>query len=246
MALQMNSRFLSVVVHDLRTPLNAITLTMRLVEQSVAVGNSAELQDDLRVLNENVRQIERMLAQLSEHCRLSDDAIVLRKVAFDPRRMMRDIVEDDALEAAHGSAPELVVRSGCPEMVELDPAWALAAARHAVENALAAAEGGPVKVTLGGQADRLVIEVTVGHAPPPSVHSTRLRSDQSERLMGGPHERRGLELALAARVSELFGGTARLEVAPSRSSTIVLDWPTSLESPAHSSVGGARHGTGVV
>jgi len=244
MALQIDSRFLSLVVHDLRTPLNAMTLTMRLVEQSVPGGN-AELDDDLRVLNENVRQIERMLAQLSEHCRLSDDAIVLRREEFDPRRMVGELLEDDVLASAPGGAPGLVVRPGCPAVVELDPAWARTATRHALENALAAAEGGLVQVTLGGQADRLVIEVTVDRAPPPSVHSARLRGDHSERLLGGPHERRGLELALAARVSELFGGTARLEVAPSRSSTIVLDWPTRLESSARSSVSGVVHGSAI-
>jgi hypothetical protein len=41
-------------------------------------------------------------------------------------------------------------------------------------------------------------------------------------------ERRGLDLAIAARVSEMFGGTARLDAVEDRGTTVVLDWPTRL------------------
>ena len=41
-------------------------------------------------------------------------------------------------------------------------------------------------------------------------------------------ERRGLDLAIAARVTELFGGTARLEVEPGQRSALILEWPERL------------------
>jgi hypothetical protein len=34
-----------------------------------------------------------------------------------------------------------------------------------------------------------------------------------------------MDLAIAAKVSELFGGSARLDVVEGQGSTIVLDWP---------------------
>jgi hypothetical protein len=37
-----------------------------------------------------------------------------------------------------------------------------------------------------------------------------------------------MDLAIAAKVSELFGGTARLVAEPGQRSTIVLDWPSRL------------------
>jgi len=46
--------------------------------------------------------------------------------------------------------------------------------------------------------------------------------------MGIEPDRLGLDLAIVARVTELFGGTARLEVEDGRGSTIVLDWPTQI------------------
>jgi signal transduction histidine kinase len=227
MPLPIDIRFLSLVVHDLRTPLNAITLTLRLVDQEVPKGN-AELDSDLRMLRDNIAQIERMLEHLSERCRLVDDHRTLRTEFFDPRRMLAELLEDESLGWGDQCTRQLSVLPGCPEAVELDPAWARVAARHALENALAAAEGGPVRVTAGGDPDRLVISVHVDRAPPASVHATSLRSDLVERLSPTPQERRALDLALAARVTELFGGDARLDLELGERSTIVLEWPTRL------------------
>jgi hypothetical protein len=55
-----------------------------------------------------------------------------------------------------------------------------------------------------------------------------LRPDAFERICGVAAERRGLDLAIAARVSELFGGTARLDAVEHRDTTVILDWPTRL------------------
>jgi hypothetical protein len=49
-----------------------------------------------------------------------------------------------------------------------------------------------------------------------------------ERLCGFAAERRGMDLAIAAKVSELFGGSARLELTASRGTVVVLDWPERL------------------
>lgn len=37
-----------------------------------------------------------------------------------------------------------------------------------------------------------------------------------------------MDLAIVARISELFGGAARLDVDENRGTTIILDWPTRL------------------
>jgi signal transduction histidine kinase len=62
-------RFLALTVHDLRTPLNVIGLTIRAIHQSVPT-KSVELEEDLTFLQDNARQIEKMLAQLGDFCRL--------------------------------------------------------------------------------------------------------------------------------------------------------------------------------
>jgi len=79
-----------------------------------------------------------------------------------------------------------------------------------------------------GGPDRLITEVRIDHPPPPSVKSLALAPDTFERICGTAGERRGLDLAIAARVSEMFGGTARLDAVEDRGTTVVLDWPTRL------------------
>ena len=49
-----------------------------------------------------------------------------------------------------------------------------------------------------------------------------LRQGYLESFLGGVGRS---DLAIAARVSEMFGGAARLVVDAARGSTIVLDWP---------------------
>jgi signal transduction histidine kinase len=229
MGIQLNSKFLSLVVHDLRTPLNVIGLTLRLIDQAVPKDDT-DVAEDLTVLHENVAQIERMLVYLTDYCRLLDDSVGLRREVFDARRMLAEVAEERHLHEpkTQDSVVQIDVKPGCPGEVELDPFWARLAARYAISNALAAADGGPVHVAVGGSAERLVIECGVDRPAPASVRPARLRSDSYERLFGTVHERRGLDLAIVARVSELFGGTTRLDVFDGQGTSVVLDWPTKL------------------
>jgi signal transduction histidine kinase len=229
MSIELNSKFLSLVVHDLRTPLNVIGLTLRLIDQAIPKGDP-DLEEDLSVLQENVGQIERMLAYLTDYCRLLEDSVTLRREQFDPKRMLAELVEERQLRvpAAKGVV-QLEIGPECPSVVELDPSWSRLAVRHAISNASAAADGSPVQVTASGSPDRLVIECRVNRPSPSSVHSGALRPETYERLFGTIHERRGLDLAIAARVTELFGGSARLDVFEGRGTSVVLDWPTRLE-----------------
>jgi hypothetical protein len=106
------------------------------------------------------------------------------------------------------------------------------ALQYALNNAVGSANGQPVQVRLGGDPGRCLIEFSVERPPKSSVRSVVLRPDSYERLMGTAEDRRGLDLAIVARVTELFGGSARLDVAEGRGTTIVLDWPTRLAGAA--------------
>jgi signal transduction histidine kinase len=221
-------RFLALIVHDLRTPLNVIGLTIRAISHTVP-QRSAELDEDLTFLQDNALQIEKMLAQLADYCRLIERETDLSSVEFDPRRYLSDFLEDRRARPAGDSPPiRLELSDDGPVEVALDPTRVRLALLHALANAVNAAGEAPVRLRSGGGSDRWVIELIVDKPPPPSVASITLRPDLFERLSGSPAERRGLDLAIAARVSEMFGGSARLVVEPDRRSTVVLDWPRRL------------------
>lgn len=227
MATSMTPRFLSLVVHDLRTPLNVIGLTLGMLEP---LGRKQpEYEEDLRIIRENLHQMERMLAHLSDYCRLGEGPTPLSPAPFDPRRLLADLLDDQAMRGPAGRPPaRLEVREGCPDHVELDQARASQALTHALTNATNAADGRPVRVVLDGDPDRLVVRIAVDRPPPASVKSLALRPDGFERLHGTAADRFGLELALAAQVTEAFGGTARLDVDQGEGTTLVFEWPARL------------------
>ena len=228
MSIPFSSRFLSLVIHDLRNPLNAIDLSLQVVDQEIPAGNP-ELEEDIRMVRENVAQVERMLKTLADYSRLIEEPVRVTPMLFDPSRLVSDMLEEATHRAGPGAArpATLEIRPGCPAAVELDQGRAHMALQHLFANALMAAEGvTPVRIVMDGSPAHLVISARVDRASHPVITATTLSPETFDRLIGTPIGRLGLELTIAARVSELFGGSARLEVDPNHSTTLVLDWPT--------------------
>ena len=224
----LDARFLALVVHDLRTPLNVIGLTIRAISQT-SPDLGAEFEEDLTFLQENARQIEKMLSQLADYCRLLEAGSQVSAVEFEPRRFLSDFVEDSlGRPGAEATPVRLDFAENSPAEVALDPNRVRLALQHSLANAMIAAGETPVRLRSSGREGRWLIEMVVDKPPPATVSSMDLRPEKFERLAGSAAERRGLDLAIAARVSELFGGSARLEVEPGRKSTVVLDWPQRL------------------
>jgi len=110
-----NPRFLALAVHDLRTPLNVIGLTIRAIGQSVPVKNP-EFDEDLTFLHENARQIEKMLAQLGDFCRLVENASPPSGVEFDLCRFLGDFLEDRAGRPGADCLPD-ATEQGRPRVI---------------------------------------------------------------------------------------------------------------------------------
>jgi signal transduction histidine kinase len=220
-----DARFLGLVVHDLRTPLNVIVLALGTIGHSVPRRN-AEFNEDLAYLNDNTRQIEKMLVLLGDYCRLIEAESDVMTTEFNPRRFLTDFLEDHRERSGVDPTPvRLELGETCPREVALDPVKVGLALKHALSNTLAAAGDVPVRIRASGKPGRLVIEMIVERPPPETLVSIDLRGGSFERLVGMAAERRGLDMAIAARVTEMFGGAARLEVEPGRRSTLVMEWP---------------------
>jgi signal transduction histidine kinase len=217
-------RFLALIVHDLRNPLNVIGLSVRMIEE-VVPKDSAELDEDFGILRENLRQMERMLAGLSDYCRLTEGSLHHAAATFDPRRLLSELVEEERYHAGvRAESIDFEAATDCPREVELDPYRARQALQHALANAVGAAASSPIHVSARGGPARWITEIAVLAPPGEAVRSGTLQPDEFQRLSGNAAERLGLELAIVAAISAEFGGTARLEVEPSQS-RLVIDWP---------------------
>jgi signal transduction histidine kinase len=227
--LAVGPRLLSLVVHDLRTPLNVIGLSLRVLAQTLP-RTDPEIDEDLRFMEENFQLMVSMLHQLSDFHRLNQPTPQFDPVTFDPRRLADDLVAElESKAGPHSSRVTLQVDPSCPPEVTLDPLRAKQALQYAVANASHAARaGGIVRVVLRGSDGKWVTEIAVDRPPPPTVRPVTLSPNRFERTCGAEAERRGMDLAIAARVSELFGGSARLDVREGQGTSVILDWPVGL------------------
>ena len=116
-----DERFFRLVVHDLRTPLNVISLSLSMIKQAVPRGDP-DLEEDLRFVEENFQQIERMLSHLSDFSRLFESDHRSGPVPFSPRRLVSDLLEEQASKVGGKKVTAaLEVDPTCPEEVTLDP-----------------------------------------------------------------------------------------------------------------------------
>ena len=192
-----------------------------------------DVAEDLRFIDENFHVLERMLAQLGDYERLFEPGLNLVLSEFSPSRLADELLETRPSRPAGKPVPvQLEVQKLCPSTVLLDQVRARMALEYALANASAAAGSEPIRMLLRGAPERWIIEINVDRPPPDSVETFDLGSRSFERLCGSAAERRGMDLAIAARVSELFGGTARLQAAAGRGTSIILDWPARYAGPA--------------
>ena len=121
-----DTRFTSLVVHDLRTPLNVIGLSFRMIEQ-VLPRDDPDVAEDVRFIEENFRQLERMLSQLGDYSRLSEPGLNLSVSEFSPRRLVEELLENrEARPGGKKPRVQLDFQKTCPEEVALDqgaPGW---------------------------------------------------------------------------------------------------------------------------
>jgi signal transduction histidine kinase len=221
-----NARYQEVVIHDLRTPLNVISLALRMIDE-VASQKDPDLLEDLGLIRANTAELERMLTYLVDFSRLPETPDGLAPERFDPRRMLDEVVEEYRTRL-NASEVEMDV-DGAPGVVLLDQARARMAAQKALTNTAAAASGKPIRVTLTGGPDRCVFTFESAVPPRDSVQSHEIDPEDFERLLGTPAERRGLDLAIVAKVSTMFGGSSRLEARPGQGTAVILDWPAAME-----------------
>jgi len=218
-------RYQEVVIHDLRTPLNVISLALRMIDE-VASQKDPDLVEDLGLIRANAAELERMLTYLVDFSRLPESPEGLAPERFDPRRMIDEVIEEFR---ARPNAPQVDVNTdGAPGVVLLDQARARMAAQKALTNTVAAASGKPIRVTLSGGPDRCVFTFESAVPPRASVRSHEIDPEEFERLLGTPAERRGLDLAIVAKVSTMFGGSSRLEARPGQGTAVILDWPATM------------------
>jgi two-component system CheB/CheR fusion protein len=200
-------QFLAMLSHELRNPLGAISTALALIEADGSVAPAPKLLD---VLKRQTEQMGRLLDDLLEVSRVTENKIELRKRVVDLQQVLGEAVDAvRPLMQARGirfeleSAPE-------PLFVEGDPTRLQQIQVNLLSNATKYTEpGGHVVVRAGREGDAAVIRVSddgVGIAKDmqDSVFDLFVQSSRTlDRSAGGL----GVGLTLARSLVTMHGGT---------------------------------------
>jgi len=125
-------QFLAMLSHELRNPLGAIVAATQLLQDGASVDRRQRLLD---VLTRQSQQMSRLLDDLLEASRVTQDKIELRKQTLDMRPIVREAVEA-AREQLQARQIELRAEIDAePLMVDCDPARLLQIQANLLSNA---------------------------------------------------------------------------------------------------------------
>lgn len=220
-----NARIQKVILHDLRTPLNIMKLVLQMLEAS-PIARDPEVAEDLATIRSGESELERMLTHLADVARLPRDRAEMVPERFNPRRLFDDAIAGRGYAA--GSEAVEFVDDGSVAEVNLDYNLARLAVDKVLSNVASATRGARVRVRLSGGPKRCVVAFESDVPPRATISSHTIVADEFQRILGSEGDRRGLDLAIAATISTLFGGTTRLVATPGQGTAVILDWPCTI------------------
>lgn len=225
-AAYLGAHFMALMIHDLRSPLNVLKMTSAMLNMTMP-KDDPNTEEDLQALEDNITTQEWLLKALEDYFALFQPGRPMSPSLFSPRRLVTELLEPARIGfGSKTTGVSLNVNGRCPAEALLDAKLAHKALTYALANAAVAAEGTPVRVEVDGSPGRWVTRVIIDQPPRECVVPLSLNPFAFERLSGIAAERSGLDLAITSKISELFGGSARLDAEPGRRTAIVLDWPT--------------------
>lgn len=211
---QMQQRFVSDVSHELRTPLTTVRMAADLLYGSREDFDPVSRRST-ELLYHQVDRFQAMLADLLEITRFDAGAASLVREETDLLELARDVVLTAAPLSEQAGVPVYLVPLGRGEgrtfAAWVDPRRIERILRNLVNNAIEHAEGAPVDVVVGADAEVVTVAVVdhgIGMTPEQvqRVFDRFWRADPSrKRTTGGS----GLGLSIATEDTRLHGG--RLE-----------------------------------
>jgi len=230
-AVAQRDRFLAMLSHELRNPLAAI---LNVVVAAALTGpHDPETNKQLQVIERRARHMARLLDDLLDVTRFTQNKVVLRRSRFDLGRIVRDVLEE--VRTWFDEARVELIQEGPdqPLPVDGDPDRLLQVQVNLLRNAAKyTPAGGRVWYTLRPEDGRAVIRVRdtgVGLSPEMlgKVFEPFIQADETLARAGGGI---GVGLTLVRTIVELHGGTVEAKSdGPGKGSEFVVWLPLAHE-----------------
>ncbi len=235
-AVARRDQFLAMLSHELRNPLGAVVTATQLLKAQESGGSPERNERLLDVLVRQSQQMARLLDDLLEASRVTQDKIELRKRTVDIRPILRESIEV-AREPMQTRQIELRFElDERPMVVECDPARLQQILANLLNNAAKYTPiGGHVEVSASIQDDMAVLSVKddgVG-IPPETLSEVFELFVQSTRTLDRSEGGLGVGLTLVRGLVERHGGTVEARSdGVGHGSEFVVRLPLSTDAPA--------------
>ncbi len=218
--LRSQKELIAALSHEMRTPLARIRFALAVLGEDV----SEELKKKLAAMNDDVQEIDELVASMLNYARLDHPDIEMR---------WQDVPAVAWLEQVVAKAPgdavriEAVIAEGL-ETVRFDARLMELALSNLLVNATRYAEG-KVRCKIAQERGTYVLAVEddgagIPEAAKDNIFKAFTRIDDSRNRETGGY---GLGLAVVARVAELHGGKAAVDTSPELGGArFRLSWPT--------------------
>jgi two-component system, chemotaxis family, CheB/CheR fusion protein len=226
-AVEHRDRFLAMLSHELRNPLGAIVNATEVLEHSPA--GSAEQEDAIRVLHQQAMQMSRLLDDLLDIARITQDKIQLRKVPVHLDQLVSEAVRVAQAPFQLATVTLETRLPNGPVIVTGDPARLQQMLVNLLMNgAKYTPSGGRVELELAKETGEAVIRIRdngVGIRPDmlEKVFELFVQSDDTlHRSTSGL----GVGLTLVRSIAELHGGrVSAFSAGPEQGSEFVVRLP---------------------
>jgi len=205
--LRSQKELIAALSHEMRTPLARIRFALAVVDDKT----DDELTEKLAAMNDDVQEIDDLVASMLNYARLDHPDIEMHWQAVPAVAWLGKIIE----KTPSGEIRIEAQIAGAPSKVHMDPRLMELALSNLVVNATKYA-GQDVRCSLTQDGDDYVLTVEDdGKGVPENerekVFKAFTRIDDSRNRETGGY---GLGLAVVARVAELHGGLASVDVSP--------------------------------
>jgi PAS domain S-box-containing protein len=205
------SEFIAVLSHELRNPLAAIRTSLYVVEHA---PESPEGQRSVQVIDRQVGQLARMVDDLLDVTRITQNKIQLRRRQLDLNEIVRQTIDDNRSTLERSGVRLDVELATGPLHVEVDGARIAQVVTNLLANAVKFTPGGgsvSVSVSIDALASRAILRVTdTGTGIDPALLGRLFEPFmQADRTLDRTGGGLGLGLALVKGLVDLHQGDVR-------------------------------------
>ena len=207
---EIKDHFLSVLSHELRTPLTPVLAAVSYMSENASAAGE-QFAEEIQMIRRNVQLEARLIDDLLDLTRISNNKLELRFETVDVHRMLQEVAKMSATEIDEKAIELSFQLEASPHHVWADPVRIRQVFWNVVSNAVKfTPRGGRVTLTTSTPADeQLLIEVSdsgVGFAP---EDAARIFSpfEQGEKTVTRRFGGLGLGLAISKSIVVMHKGT---------------------------------------